>query len=137
MCTPARDLSDDIDFNNLQKYDDMELKFLNDSIIIEYIRNSYTLDEILNKYDNYEIDFKYEERFTECINILKEKESICDIKVVNFILKNYKNIELFITPNHPASCILAFISNEILKILLQNYQIIRNIFKSTRLIFWY
>ena len=35
------------------------------------------------------------------INILKNKEKTCDIKLSDFILNNYQKYKLFTTPNHP------------------------------------
>lgn len=97
---------------------------------IEAIRKlksqGYSLDVIKTKFLNGEIDFKYQQRFDKCMNILRQKESICDIKVADFIVTNIRNMKLFMTQNHPTTQVFIFCANQILSILNYNYLIDTN-----------
>ena len=68
-------------------------------------------------YDNDEIDFKYEERFQECIGILQEKEKNCDIKIADYIINNRFKKRLFLTHYHPCANILIEAARQVFNIL--------------------
>lgn len=74
-----------------------------------------TKNEILEMFLNNQIDWNYKNRFKESINILKNKESITDIKISDFILKNYTEKLLFLIPQHPTSLVFLTVANEVLK----------------------
>ena len=90
----------------------------NSEIILEklYIDNKSKSD-IKHLFLEKKIDFKFEERFKKTMLILKEKEEICDIKVSDYILENYRKEKLFLTKNHPTSCIFKVMIEQILEIL--------------------
>ena len=90
----------------------------NSEIILNLKNNqNKTLKEILILFINNLIDFKFEERFNNTIDIFKKKETLCNIKVVDFIINNYRKKNLFLTKNHPTSYIFEHMLKQILNIL--------------------
>lgn len=51
--------------------------------------------------------------FNETTFRLNKNESDCDIKLSQYILENYKNIRLFLTPNHPSSHLYKYLASKI------------------------
>ena len=92
-------------------------KYINREPIIKLKKEGLTLNEVLTKYRNGEIDFDYENRFKKSIEILREKEEICDVKVSQFIKDNISKKRLFFTQNHPTTCVFIHCANQILSIL--------------------
>lgn len=88
--------------------------FGNESID-KLLNNGLDKGEILDLFYNNKIDWEYKKRFEHSIQILKNKESITDIKISNFIEKNFKNQLLFLIPQHPTSIIFLNLSNQILE----------------------
>jgi hypothetical protein len=84
-------------------------------IVEDLISKGLTSTDILNMYDRNEIDWKYQDRFEKSLGILKNKESITDIKISNFIEENIQNELLFLIPQHPTSIIFLNIANQILE----------------------
>ena len=72
-------------------------------------------NQILNLFYKNQIDWEYNKRFEESIQILKNKESITDIKISDFIEKNFKNQLLFLIPQHPTSVIFLNLANQVLE----------------------
>ena len=77
-------------------------------------QNNLSETDILNLYKINNIDWEYDLRFEESIKILKEKESITDLKISDFIINNVKNYLLFLIPQHPTSIIFLKLANQIL-----------------------
>ena len=78
------------------------------------LNKKYSNSDILSLFDNNLLDFNFKERWEFSFNILKDNEKITDIKISDFIEKNYKNIELFYTNNHPTNYIFLEVVNQIL-----------------------
>lgn len=97
-------------------------KYINREPIEKLKKEGLTLNEVINMYNNGNIDFEYESRMNKSIKVLKEKEEKCDIKISNFIVENIRKHRLFLTQNHPTSCIFAFCANQVLKLLGCEYQ---------------
>ena len=72
-------------------------------------------NQILNLFYKNQIDWEYNKRYEESIQILKNKESITDIKISDFIEKNFKNQLLFLIPQHPTSVIFLNLANQVLE----------------------
>jgi hypothetical protein len=102
-----------------------ENSILNQDIILKLLQK-YNKEEIIKMYDNDEIDFNFTERFNENINRMLEKEKLCDIKIVDFILEQYKKIKLFDVHVHPTIIIFDEIMKQIVDILKLNIDIIYN-----------
>ena len=85
-------------------------------IIVDLLaRNS--LRDVLRMFINEQIDFKFGQRFDNSFKILKEKESITDVKVCEYLLDNIKKLKLFTTQNHPTSPVLIYVAKHVLKLL--------------------
>jgi len=70
-----------------------------------------------------ELNFDLKRRFNYCIDFMRQKEEVCDIKASDFIEKNIGKKRLFDTQNHPTEILHGFITNEIFKILEIDFQI--------------
>ena len=57
------------------------------------------------------------------MNYLSKKEEFCTIKVIKFILENYKTKRLFITQNHLTEYFNNYIANNVLELLNLKYRI--------------
>ena len=97
-------------------YPDMD-KYVNREPIEKLKQKGYSLDEVLQMFSKGLIDFEYNKRFNESIKMLKEKEEMCDVKVSTFIEKNIRKHRLFLTQNHPTTCIFVYCVNQIFSIL--------------------
>ena len=117
-------------FNTISKDSRGNYKYINKEIITNLKKSNYTLDNILKLYDDNKLDFNYEERKIKGINILKSKETTCDVKISDFILKNYKKQKLFYMPNHPTHIILKEMSKQILEKLNIDYNNFDTLFKN-------
>lgn len=96
--------------------------FKNDNTIISQniildLKKIYNNNEINNLYNSNKIDFKFSERFSENINRMKEKEKISNIKIVDFILDNFKEHKLMSVHVHPKKIIFDHIALQIYKLL--------------------
>jgi len=100
-------------FSNMDKY-------VNREPIEKLKSQGYSLNDVIAMYSKGEIDFDYENRFDNSVKILKEKESICDVKVIDFIVKHIRSRKLFFTQNHPTTCVFVHIANQVLSILGHN-----------------
>ena len=88
---------------------------------IEKLKMQHALEEILQLYDEGKIDFEYKNRFERETQILREKEKTCNVKIVDFIIDNYKNAKLFTTHNHPTYIIIKEMSKQIIQLLNIEY----------------
>jgi len=100
-------------FLNIQPLINDNNLFTGGSCIDKY-RKNHTLDEILNLYDMDKFDFELKTRFENCMNYMRYKEnSFCNIKVVDFILDNYKTICLVDSHNHINGLFGSYIAKQI------------------------
>ena len=65
-------------------------------IIEKYKNLGFSLDKILELFDNDELFFNQEKRFKKSLEYLMTREKFCNIKVSDFILKYYKDINYLI-----------------------------------------
>ena len=88
--------------------------FLGGSCIDKYKSQSFSLDQILNLYDNESFDFELRTRFRHSIEYMRYKENaFCNVKVVNYILENYKTTNLIDSHNHINGVLGSYISKQI------------------------
>jgi hypothetical protein len=92
--------------------------------------SGFNKGEILDLFYKNQIDWEYNKRYEESIQILKSKENITDIKISNFIEKNFKNELLFLIPQHPTSTIFLNLANQVLE-KLNMKKLDENIIKTT------
>lgn len=95
--------------------------------IIKLKKEGYSVESIIDKFLKGEIDFEHEKRFNNCISTLMENESECDVKVVDFILRNIFQVRLFLTQNHPSIHLYNHCANQILVLLASNKEIKHNL----------
>jgi hypothetical protein len=69
--------------------------------------------EIIDLYSENQIDWEYENRFRETMKILREKESITDVKISEFIKSKISSDLTFLIPQHPTSLVFLEISSQI------------------------
>jgi hypothetical protein len=90
---------------------------INKEVIIDLKNNGYSLCKIIDMYNKFELDFRYKARSVDSKAALKEKEKVCDIKVIDFINEELGNLKLFLTQNHPTSAIFTCMVNQILNLI--------------------
>lgn len=95
--------------------------YLNKEVIEELVDNGLDLSGILKRYRRGEIDFRYAERFKSSLDVLRRKESECDITVSEFIERKIRCKRLFFTQNHPSSYVFIHCVNQILPLLGENH----------------
>lgn len=94
----------------------------------EYIENmlddNKTEQEIIEEI--YETKGRYDDIIFECLdetfNKIRKREEKWDIKVLSYIIENYKKRKLFYDIGHPTEILIAYISKELLGILGINSQ---------------
>jgi hypothetical protein len=82
------------------------------SVIDKLVQKGYSTEEILNMYDCNNIDFELNDRRMRSIQILKDRETKCTIKIADFIESN-RDKPLFFTHNHPTMIITLELCNRI------------------------
>ena len=117
-----KNFDDGYDGGNLHIYNNI----LNNESILK-LKKLYSYEEIIHKYNNYDIDFNFKNRFEENINRLLEKEKLCNVKVSDFILNNYKKMQLFEMHHHPTSILIIYFTQQIFNYLNINIEIDKNI----------
>lgn len=83
--------------------------------IYDLLQQGADKKEIIDLYKNNKIDWQYEKRFNLTMEILKNKENICDLKITPFITKNLSDEILFLIPQHPSSHVFLYLANSILE----------------------
>lgn len=78
-----------------------------------------SLDEIENGIENEMVFDKYKiiENFENEISKLKQRERYCDIQISDFIIKEFKNCQLFYDPAHPTERVIIEKGRRILKLM--------------------
>jgi hypothetical protein len=92
-------------------------RIFGEEIIINQIKSGKNKEEIIHEYQEGDIDFKVVSRFTESLLIMKERESVTDIKLTNYISNNYRKNKLFITHNHPTNILMIETVRQILNLM--------------------
>ena len=82
---------------------------------LNQIKNYYNIDTLINDFYEEKIDFNLKFRFIESLNKLKNIEKNTDIKICDFILKNYKKIQMFYRDCHPSVDLMVEITKRICK----------------------
>jgi len=95
-------------------------KYVNRKPIEQLKSQGYSFNDVMQMYSNGVIDFDYENRFNQSIEILREKETSCDVKVSEFIKTHVKKHKLFFTQNHPTTCVFIHCANQVLSLLGYN-----------------
>lgn len=88
-----------------------------EEVILNLIEKGYSLKRIIRMFCAEEIDFEFERRFQKSLEILKQRETVTDLKVSDYILKNIRKEKIFLTQNHQTSNFYLYCTNQILKYL--------------------
>ncbi len=91
--------------------------YINLEPVHSLVKQGCTIDEILDQFESDQINFKHLERFQHCLEYLREKESICDVRISDFISKNYQNLKLFYHPSHPTLPLLMEMAGQIIEVI--------------------
>jgi hypothetical protein len=98
-----------------------EVGIVGGEIIEKYKTLGFSLDKILEFFDKGKLNFNMQSRFEKSMAYLINREKICNIKVSDFILKNYKDYKLFDTQNHPNGILASYVAKNICHILNINF----------------
>ena len=90
--------------------------------IINLVKNNESFETIINKFNNKLIVEYNNSTLDNEISNIQNRERYSDIKISDYIKKNYKKHNLFFQPNHPNTRILSQFSIHILNILNLNYK---------------
>lgn len=110
------------------EYDDNgnNVAYVNSEPIVLLKKQGKTMQDIRVLYYNNQIDFKYDERFNKSIELLKKNELYTDVKVSDYIIKNFKSKILFnsnlessniFVLNHPSNILLLEYANQIINMM--------------------
>lgn len=98
-------------------YEDPSGAYVGGDCIVRLKKQGVSLERILKMYEEGELDFGTKKRYEESIRRMREKESVCTIQAVDFILEHVKTTRLFDTINHPNGIVLAHVANKIFEVL--------------------
>jgi len=84
-----------------------------EEVIIDLVKAGKNREEIIEDYKNGVIDFDLKTRFRESIAEMAKREAQLDIKLTDFIEKNYQKQKNFITHNHPSNLLLLEIIRQV------------------------
>ncbi len=106
-------------------------KIYGEKYIIDLLDKNLTKKEIIDRFFKNKIDFKNCERFNNSIEEVRRREQTTIIKVSDFIKKNYKKNQLFLTNNHLSTIFFEYLVKNILNILKIKYDslLINKVFK--------
>lgn len=105
-----------LESNNLQQRFINDGSNLNDTNIISLVKQGYKNEEILRliRDENFYTSEFLQQNLNHTFQELAERESITDIKIVDFIRSHYQQNYLFYIPAHPANLIGLEVTNQIL-----------------------
>lgn len=89
----------------------------NREVIDNLLDQGRSVDDLLDMFDQNQIDFRHQQRFLDCVLYLANKESHCDIRVSDFIEKNYQTQPMFYYPSHPTLPLMQHMAENICKFL--------------------
>ena len=98
-------------------YEDPSGAYVGGDCVLRLKEQGVSLERILQMYDEGALDFGTKTRYEESIRRMREKESVCTIQAVDFILEHVKTMRLFDTINHPNGIVLAHVANKIFEVL--------------------
>lgn len=90
-----------------------------DKIIDEFVKSKKYKTDNLDDFKREKIfdDFFLEKSFYDIIGMFKEREKLWDIKIIDDILRSYKEKQMFYDPQHPVNEVFEIITIRILKML--------------------
>lgn len=97
-----------------QKHDRQIFGWRGNKEIDSLISEGYSCDDIIKLYLDRKLDFNFSIRMNHTMTLLELKESMTDLKIVDFINNNLCKKRLFLTHQHPTSHIFVKLCNDIL-----------------------
>lgn len=90
-----------------------------DSYILGMLRRGFTRDRIVEDYLALDVAslVSLDDLLQKCIDIQAEKEKNTDVKVVDFIVENFRSRRVFMTMNHVGNATLIYMADQILAAL--------------------
>jgi len=73
----------------------------------------HSLGTVFGLYRDSQIDFRLETRFSMCLDELRRREQLTDIKLADYMAGNYRQSKLLLTHNHPATSLYLQILSQI------------------------
>jgi hypothetical protein len=87
---------------------------LNHQPITKWKDRGFSFEQIKNMIVSKNFDWNFKERYNHSQQVLREKESICDVKVADFIDQHYKDHLLFYTNNHVSLFLLTHVAKQMI-----------------------
>lgn len=87
---------------------------LNHAPITKWKHRGFSFEQIQKMILSKEFDWNFKERYEHSQEVLREKESVCDVKVADFIDKYHKNHLLFYTNNHASLFLLTHVAKQLI-----------------------
>ncbi|MGC1244908.1 MAG: WcbI family polysaccharide biosynthesis putative acetyltransferase [Spirulinaceae cyanobacterium] len=85
--------------------------------IIEDLLQKNSLEQVIALYQKNEIDFALENRFSSSLLEMRKRDKFTDIKLTDYIAKNYKSKKLFLNHNHPTTAVFLEILSQLENLL--------------------
>jgi hypothetical protein len=98
-------------------YQDPSGAYVGGDCVVRLKQQGFSIEDILSLYRKGLLEFGTKSRYDESIRRMREKESLCTIKAVDFIVEHVTQLRLFDTINHPNGILLAHIANKIFELL--------------------
>lgn len=92
-------------------------KIIGKETILKLYKKGYTKEEIIKMREKGEINFKLKKKFKKSLKIMREREKNLDIKITDFIERNYLEKQLFLSHNHPTNIVFNYIFAQLVDIL--------------------
>lgn len=89
-------------------------EFFGEDPVHKYLDKGYSVDEIIEIYKNGQFDPLFNQRFSSQIEGLRLRERERDVKLSDFILRNYKTHKIFFTTNHPSFHVIGYFAEALL-----------------------
>jgi hypothetical protein len=91
--------------------------YLNHRPITKLKEQGVSFEEITRRILSKTFDWEFESRYRETQEVLRLKESECDVKVSEFIDKHHKNLLLFYTQNHVGAPLIKHVADQVVSLL--------------------
>jgi len=89
----------------------------NREIIDSLFDRGISVDEVIEMFDRGMIDFQCQQRFQDCQDHLIRNESLCDVRVADFINEQYLDHKMFYYPSHPTAVLMQHMADSICDLL--------------------
>lgn len=81
--------------------------------IVDLLRDGRSVDDVVEAYVGGEIDFELRRRFDRSLKVMRRRESSTEIKLCDYVERNYQTRKQFIGHNHPTTDLLVEVCRQI------------------------